>query len=45
MRDSLRDSIVTVGNYPLGHNHFMPMRFNWRNHLNLIKEIEGTRNV
>ena len=28
MRDLLRVSIVTVGNSPLGLNHFMPMCFN-----------------
>ena len=34
MRDLLRDFIVTIGNNPLGHNHFMPMCF--------IEEIDLT---
>ena len=25
MNESLRDSIVIVGDHPLGHNDFMPM--------------------
>ena len=45
MRNSLRDSIVTVGKHSLGLNRFMLMCLNWKNELNLIKEIEGTRNA